>query len=53
MPFAGPALTGGCRIDDLLVRGLEGGPDDLALVSAKTRMSWWEVPYHAALSGRS
>ena len=43
MPHAGPPLTQPNPIGNLLGRGCSTKPDDLALVSAKTRMSWSEL----------
>jgi len=40
MTLAGPPLTRANPIADLLGRGLKTKPDDLARVSARTRMSW-------------
>ncbi len=49
MPLAGPPLTQPNTIGDLLGIGLRTKPDELALVSAKTRMSWRELD---EISGR-
>lgn len=43
MSLAGPPLVEPNRIANLLGRGLTAGPDELALVSAKTRLSWREL----------
>jgi acyl-CoA synthetase (AMP-forming)/AMP-acid ligase II len=43
MPSAGPPLTLANPIDRLLALGLETKPDALALVSAKTRMTWRQL----------
>jgi long-chain acyl-CoA synthetase len=43
MPLAGPPLTQPNPIDDLLRLGLETKPDEVALASAKTRMSWRQL----------
>ncbi len=43
MPFAGPPLTQANAIDDLLGLGLRTKPDDLALASAKTQISWRQL----------
>ncbi len=43
MPKSGPPLTLAKPIGNLLGLGLETKPDDLALVSAKTRMSWRQL----------
>ncbi len=43
MPFSGPALNEPVPLTDLLKRGLESKPDELALVSAETRWSWREL----------
>ena len=43
MPFAGPPLTQPHPMGNLLGRGLNAKPEDLALVSAKTRMTWRQL----------
>jgi acyl-coenzyme A synthetase/AMP-(fatty) acid ligase len=43
VPLLGPALTRATPIAGLLGRGLKTKPDDLALVSATTAMSWHEL----------
>ena len=43
MPLAGPPLLHANRIGNLLSHGLKTKPDDLALVSAKTQMSWRQL----------
>ncbi|QDU87329.1 Long-chain-fatty-acid--CoA ligase [Pirellulimonas nuda] len=43
MPLAGPALTTPSPIDDLIGHGLRTKPDELALVSAETELSWREL----------
>ncbi|MCA9110032.1 MAG: acyl--CoA ligase, partial [Planctomycetaceae bacterium] len=43
MPLAGPTLTQTVTIDDLLRNGLASKSDELALVSAKSRISWREL----------
>ncbi len=43
MPHAGPPLTEPNPIEQLLGRGLAQKPDDLALVSAKTQLTWREL----------
>ena len=48
MPLAGPPLTQAVSADRLLERGLGTKPDEPALVSAKTRMTWRELDEAAA-----
>ncbi len=43
MPLAGPPLTLNDQVGKLLGHGLKTKPDDLALASAKTQMSWREL----------
>src|SRR5271155_895447 len=43
MPLAGPPLTHVVPTGGLLARGLKTKPDDLALVSAKTQMTWRQL----------
>ena len=43
MPLAGPSLIQPNPIGDLLSHGLKTKPDDLALVSAKTRITWRQL----------
>ena len=43
MPLAGPPLTLSDQVGNLLGHGLTTKPDDLALASAKTQMSWREL----------
>jgi acyl-CoA synthetase (AMP-forming)/AMP-acid ligase II len=43
MPLAGPPLMHANPIGNLLGHALKTKPDDLALVSAKTRMSWRQL----------
>jgi acyl-CoA synthetase (AMP-forming)/AMP-acid ligase II len=43
MPLAGLPLTTPNPIDNLLDRGLRTRPDDVAIASAKTQMSWREL----------
>ncbi len=43
MPIAGPSLTEPNRVDDFLEIGLKTKPDDLALVSAETQLSWRQL----------
>lgn len=43
MPLAGPPLTQSVPTGDILGRGLQAKPDDLALVSAKTQITWREL----------
>ena len=43
MPLAGPSLAQSHPISDLLSHGLETKPDDLALVSHKTQMTWRQL----------
>ncbi len=43
MPLSGPPLTQPNSIGHLLGHGLKTKPDELALVSAKTRMSWRQL----------
>ena len=43
MPAAGPALVDIDPTSDPLERGLKTKPDDLALASAKTQMSWRQL----------
>ncbi len=43
MPISGPPLTQANPIGDLLSHGLSAKPDDLALVSAKTQLSWRQL----------
>ncbi|MEO1995498.1 MAG: class I adenylate-forming enzyme family protein [Planctomycetaceae bacterium] len=49
MTHAGPALTISNPIDSILEHGLNTHPDDLALASDETRMSWQQL---AAISDR-
>lgn len=43
MPLAGPLLTQPNPIENILRQGLSKKPDDLALVSVKTRMTWRQL----------
>ena len=43
MPLSGPPLTQPNSIGNLLGHGLTSKPDDLALLSAKTRLSWRQL----------
>ena len=43
MPLSGPPLKQPISMANLLGRGLQTKPDELALVSAKTRMSWRQL----------
>jgi long-chain acyl-CoA synthetase len=43
MPLAGPALTQPHPTSDLLAHGLNTKPDNLALVSHKTQLSWRQL----------
>jgi long-chain acyl-CoA synthetase len=49
MPVAGPPLTHVVSTDCLLARGLKTKPDELALVSAQTQMTWRQLE---EISGR-
>ena len=43
MPLVGPSLTVANPVDNPLRYGLEAKPDELALASAKTRMTWRQL----------
>ncbi|MEM7172272.1 MAG: AMP-binding protein [Pseudomonadota bacterium] len=43
MPLEGPPLTENIDLNRLLARGLSARPDDCALASADTRMSWRQL----------
>src|SRR5262249_47934881 len=43
MPLSGPSLDRPIRIPELLARGLQQKPDEVALVSAESRWTWREL----------
>jgi acyl-CoA synthetase (AMP-forming)/AMP-acid ligase II len=43
MPLSGPSLDQPIRVPELLARGLQQKPDEIALVSAESRWTWREL----------